>query len=241
MIKAYHQTRRSIDVDLVLEAGAILPAVYFLKPDQIFRLCKAVGITMKALKRGFQGHPVALEGLKEAAEMYAESLEGIQKAKGIAAPGVEEIESSPYRLKSGFECEDVLAGDAECVFLAMGGWFSRRGESGFVFDAESMVNWGATVRPADLLGHYTRLVQEVLANPDWRSPADAREAIIRGLQEIRTRNELSGSGALQFLRENSRAVLPGRTESEIVWQGPLPVDLAVEIWKNGLEMGKEPE
>ncbi len=228
-------------MDLIVQVGAVLPAVFFLKPDQIFRLCRAVGITLKALKKGFQGYPMALEGLKEAAAEYAERLAAIQATKGIVAPGLEEFESSEYRLASDLECEDVLAGDAERVFLSLGQWHTSRSESGFVYDAEVLVGLGAAVRPKDLLHHYTRFVQDVLSNPDWSDPPEAGDAIAKGLEEIRSRNEIRGSDAVGFLNGLSGAPRKVASESEVVWDGPLPVDLAVEIWKSGKEIQEEPE
>lgn len=235
MLKAYHQARRAADVDAILEARAILPLLYFIEPSQVRSLCKDFKRAFRN-RYGVGPEPVAEEGLDAIVDEVERAIADRQQGAGISPAGL--ATHGPFgqeRPTTGLECEDLLAGDVDRVFLSFGRWMSPGALNGFVFDAEDLVRRGAETRPEDMLAVFLAHIERVLRDPEWETPAAAREEIERGLAAALAVDEHGGEPALRRIRRWSK--LSDRelriARPEIVWRGPLPVELAVEVWKNG--------
>jgi len=162
---------------------------------------------------------------------------------------VQERFPGPKTSETALKCEDILSGDAGRIFLSPGNW-SEAGRglgwplSGFAFNAEYLVSRGARCRPRDLLSAYWSLIRKTLDDPEVASPTEAKRRILDGLLEIQDGGELDGEDALAALEsfrlqpgdellhpyDRERSGWP--TQTEIVWDGPLPVGVAVEIWRD---------
>ena len=145
-----------------------------------------------------------------------------KRQKEIAAVSSRETD------ETGLFCGDFLAGDAFSVFLSTG-WWGRIDENltpnGFVFDAEDLIRRGAVVR-GDLLSSYDYTIPEAA----WLegSAASIRRQLERHLDELQKENELKGDAAITHLKKD-----PDEWE-ELVFRGPIDLDLAVEMWDNGI-------
>jgi hypothetical protein len=121
-------------------------------------------------------------------------------------------------------CIDLLAMDAENVFLQVGrppDWSDER-FSGFVFDAEELVRRGATFRRKDLAPAYWAALQKFMAMP-FQDSDHALDELVETFVRVQKANDLRGVPGLRALRGKH-----GRQPPELLWQGRLPIDLAVE-------------
>jgi len=144
--------------------------------------------------------------------------------------------------KSLFNCTDLIAGDLDLVFLSVGGWYMmEEGEgedagNGFVFDATQLLEEGGMFRTFDLLGFFGSALEQ-LASMRYASVAEAKEDIRMALKEIMETRQLSGEDAIGDIWDcvgkagdySGNKICPG----EIVWPGPLSLELALEGWRDG--------
>lgn len=225
MIKAFHmvgsdewsEQERSDALDEILSVGQILPAIERLDKSEMEAECftgKNRGSTIR--QKWPKATPKALEALEEIAR---------EKIDELAETGV---------THSLFNCADLIAGDLEVIFLSLGTWYST--DNGFVFDAEELLKQGAKFRPRDLLGEYVSAIR-VVVNQTYRTMAQARREIEAMIDLVKAEMQYSGKGALEVLRQCLKkkgvcSVEPS-FDQEIVWPGALPVDMAIEVWRNG--------
>lgn len=225
MIKAYHRVSSNAVYGAILEAGAILPAAFRVDPDQAIEICQREldGI-------GHQNHE-ARRGLERLIDERVSEIASIQ-----ARDGIRPSRTSPTMLF----CVDFLAGDFMNVFLTPGRFTNAAmarawPASGFAFDALELIRRGAEYRSEDLLFHFRNVVSQTLRS-DFGEHG-AYEFLKLGLEEAH-RRALSGDDAIEALQifRNTPHEPSGRREkswpanAEIVWRGPLPIDLATEFW-----------
>jgi hypothetical protein len=226
MILAYHKMSSNRAMDAILEAGRIVPAIFRLHPDKIGSLCEE-------LVNPYRGTPTE-EALRELVNEALEYFASMRVGSGTH--------------ETALKCEDILAGDAGRIFLSPGNWSEAgRGlgwpNSGFAFDAERLIQEGAAYRPDDI-GYRFRSVIQKVAEIGADSVEESKAMIVNGFNELLSKGQMFGSQALKEieiyrLRQGEERVPPyerrkrtWHSQDEILWDGPLPVDWAVEIWRD---------
>lgn len=230
VIKAYHMVGSdewpredlAAAVDEITLVGELLPAVYRLDQEEMEAECfsgKNRGSTIR--QKWPKATPKALEALEE---MAREKIEELPRS-GLS--------------RSLFNCADLIAGDLEVIFLSVGDWYSV--PNGFVFDARELMEGGACFRPSDLLGEYTRAL-DIVVRQKYRSVARAREEILAMIDLVKGEMQSCGPSAVKVLEACMKGggICAGKSSTgfEIVWPGPLSLDLAIEVWKNGKRVSK---
>lgn len=216
MIKAYHHVDQ-FPLERILEKGGIFPVAWRVDPEVVRAECDGEINELREMVLDEDGNPIAVQGVTLLME---------ERVREISAASTRETE------ETWLFCGDFLAGDAFSVFLSAGQWGRSEGETivpnGFVFDAEDLIkNRGVLVRPADLLGSYIGILDEV----PWMevdSPQEACDEIARQLLMAKKEHELKGREALSYLRKNPKEW------HELLSPGPLNIDLAVEMWDDGV-------
>src|SRR5260221_9685082 len=117
------------------------------------------------------------------------------RAEGCLRPTLEKEESSMC-------FEDRIAGDDSYVFLSVRekDWTSLPGQAcfGFIFDAYSLIDKGAILRTSDLVGKYTDILKELVAEQiGWDSVSTSsaeevakfKDEYLRLLDAVRATNE----------------------------------------------------
>lgn len=205
MIPAIHFVHGGSKVlDSILNADKILPAIDRINELAARQICGNLDATLQG------EHPGAYEAFQELLE-----------------DRLLEIPTNSKGTWSEFRCEDILAGDLSRVFLSLAEWseiYKKHNKNGIIFVAEDLVKRGAVIRYQDLLQEYESVLQEFF-EPGGRKTADALE---RALDRVRKTGELRGKAALEYLR---RGDFEG-TE-EVVVDGPLSLDRAEQIWRDG--------
>lgn len=129
-----------------------------------------------------------------------------------------------------FNCLDLLSRDLDRVFMGLN-WYDKGYRNGFAFDAEEFLIQGAFLRRHDLVDHVRDLVRDVGASR-FQSVATAKIAIKGAIDDFLISNSVTGNDGIASLWRcaKKQGKCPG---GEIVWDGPLPLDLAIEGWRNG--------
>lgn len=216
--KAFHAVSGGPSaVQRLLDEGDLRPALEHTNPDVAARLC--AGWVEEAEKDDSGAFPDAIQSLKDLIEERLDEIASIP----------------PYSEGSRFDCEDFLAGDYDNVFLSVDWWHQALSTeevdriSGFVFDAENLIMKGGMFRPQDMIDEYWQTLSDFLYKPDGRKTA---EALKNRFQRVRRKYEIGGSRAIAALRRKGYEGL-----AEILFPGRLPLDLAIEIWENGEQVG----
>lgn len=225
-IAAFHQVgnddwsseERVETLDLILSRGRILPAIGRVKRAEMHEECFGDSYTDPIRSRWKNASPLVIHALEDVAREWLDRLP---------------VHGTTHTL---FNCVDLLAGELERIFLNPLDWYGGL-ENGFIFDAEGLIERGARFRRDDLLGSFSHAVQEI-ADLDYRSEAEARDAIRAVLDDVREDLELRGREAVRELRACVAALASGESDrcssyAEVVWTGPLSVSLAVEVWREG--------
>jgi len=213
----------------VLHQGEILPSSERVDPSVFMWDCQN---TMNEIRREIEFNDLepnenTFAALYDWADQEVQSLEEWQR----------EIGTEETHRETEFYCIDLLAGDLDRVFLSVGNWVRwAPSHTGFVFDAEELVWKGAGIRTTDLSLAYMAALQRVLMKL-FRSKGEAREAFEGGLQKVVRANTSWKKEAKDWLRMSSRsltkAALPEGGMAELVWEGSLPLKLAIEVWREG--------
>lgn len=221
MLKAYHFVQGGGSaVDAIKQAKALRPAADRLSASELEHLCDK---QLEEWSHQFPPGNVAI--LKKLIEREAWETR--------------EEERLGDRSRSAFECLDFIMGDLKRIFLSVGTWPAHIMDgqpNGFVFDALALVERGATVRDTDFLDHYRNTVTDLL-NGRW--PFSNPEGLRMRIQELLKKApyadyQKSGTEAVRLL--NERAAGAGTGYLEIVQEGSLDVDRAVETWKDGYQV-----
>jgi len=220
MIKAFHQVgggdktpaQRATFLNQILDLGEIIPAIQRVKRGEMYNEC---------LTEESQGcHSVEEMCVRGTSPLAREALALLTREKLALLPE----EGTTHTM---FNCIDLLAGDFERIFLSIGDWYDS--QNGFVFNAEELVMAGASYRSVDLLGYYDYKLTEALKNWSYDSVVQAKRAIEAAFESVHENHESKGEEALTLLRVDCAKKCPG----EIVWPGPLPLGLAIEMWSEG--------
>lgn len=216
LIKAFHQVggddttspERKALLKKILDLGQIVPAIDRVERGEMEIEC--FGDSQGAHDiRSFDPSPSGREALTALAREKLELLP---------------VNGTTHTM---FNCLDLLAGDFELVFLSIGDWYNY--PNGFVFDAEELLLAGAGYRPKDLLGYYRHAVEKNAAE-NYDSIEEAMETIEDAMKDVRDNFESTGKQGVTLLRADCAA---GRCPGEITWPGPLPLGLAIEMWREG--------
>jgi hypothetical protein len=205
MIPAIHFVHGGSKVlSAILNADEILPAIDRINGLAVRQICGNLDATLQ------HADPRAYQAFQD---LLDERLLDIQ-----------EHASGTW---SEFRCEDILAGDLGRVFLSLAEWpeiYKKHNKNGIVFVAEDLVKRGAAIRYQDLLPEYESALQEFFESAS-RKTVDVLE---RALDKVRRKGEIRGAAALAYLRL-------GEFEGteEVVVDGPLSLDRAEQIWRDG--------
>jgi hypothetical protein len=213
MIKAYHTVLGGPEnVRRILEEGVIRPASERMDPVKARTLCDdlVTQITWGSSKT-----------IPEAVEAFMELLDHrLQDLRPMP----------PYTTRTEFQCDDLIAGDLDQIFLSLGSWLPQGhfpGErNGFAFDAEYLIEDGAAIRPGDLVEEYDGEITDFLWHRGGKKTA---EALARRLEDVKERYELRGKKALQALQKGR--FQPGY--AELVYPDRIMTWQAVEAWMDG--------
>lgn len=220
IIKAYHQVggddrtpeQRKAFLKQVLDLGEIVPAIQRIQRQEMYNECFT--------EQSQGGHSVHELLPRDSGADASEALILMVKEKVALLPE----DGSTHTM---FNCLDLLAGDFERVFLSVKDWYNS--PNGFVFDAEELLMAGARYRPRDLLGYYAQAV-EGFVDLTYDSVEDARRELKRALANVRKSHEATGETGIYLLRTDcAKEACPG----EVIWLGPLPLQLAIEMWREG--------
>lgn len=136
---------------------------------------------------------------------------------------------------SDFTCPEMLAGDADFVFLLLWDWVphGRTRPNGFVFDAEVLAERGGALRRRDLEKDYVGALKRVLSET-WESVDAAKDGIVRALEQVMENGEVRGTDAIQEMAALEAAGASKQAEEQggsitFVWHGPLPLDYVIEV------------
>lgn len=217
-VLAYHQVGtdsmessiRAALLNEILRIGAILPATARVKRREMWEECfTPESQTFPLYARFNRATPKALAALQALASEVVSRLPE---------------EGATHTL---FNCVDVLAGDLDRVFLAVGAWFGPFA-NGFVFDAGQLISAGARVRLSDLFHDFNQAIRRA-SRQSYRSTAAATRAIQGAIERVLDERTLEDEPAILALHDCAKR--PGTCE--LTWDGPLPINLAVEVWREG--------
>jgi hypothetical protein len=228
MVKAYHRVSSNSAYEAILGIGAILPAAWRMHSDQALYLCEGELEDISGQK------PEARQGVDRLLHERIREISDLQKREKL---------NPPLTHTTMLFCADLIAGDFMNVFLSPGGFtnaMAARGWplSGFAFDAEELIRLGAEYRPEDLGFHFKSAINSTLRSDFGKH--GAYEAVKISLEEKRLK-VLKGNDVLKAMKifdkpshdPTAHREYDWPANPEIVWHGPLPLDLAVEFWMNG--------
>lgn len=146
---------------------------------------------------------------------------------------------------SDFTCPEMLAGDADFVFLSLWNWVPHgwTRPHGVVFDAEVLADLGGALRrPAQVLdplherggkSDYMDALKRVVLET-WESVDEAKDGIVRALEQVTENVEVRGTDAIREMTALDAAGARKQAEQqggsiEFVWHGPLSIDFAIEV------------
>lgn len=211
MIKAYHWVPKS-GFPSVLEKGYLTPAVERLSPGFFRERCS--GYLQDVLRDpDLRPSSISVQAIERLMEDRIEELSEQSQA------------DFSQREFSQLGCIDLMAGDHESVFLQVGRWVDWGGDlrpTGFSFDTADLIREGAILREKDLAPLYWYGLNKFLAK-SWEDPDQAKEALVQVFADIQRDHELRGKAAIKALPK-----LGPRKASELLWNGRLPISLAVE-------------
>lgn len=215
-------------VDEILQRGVIAVGMERLVPSIWFSDCperirQQMDIVIDDRRQAVD--EIAAQALGDLASEMVEALHLWQKSNGVV----------PTSTKTDFQCFDFLAGDLEFVFLSVGDWIHWGWDepSGFVFDTETLLRRGATLRTMDLGPRFAAAIRDVLVEP-WKDYLKAKDAILTALAQVKQQGELRGRAAIEYLRD--LPVWEGERPAEVLWPGNLPVSMATQVWKEGTQL-----
>lgn len=201
--------------------------------DRVIALGEIIPAVNRIARAEFEAE--CLSDKKRGSTIYQEFPEATPHAVTALEEMVyERLELLPEQgtTQSAFNCIDFLAGDFQGIFLWIARW--RSGFNGFVFDAEQLLQNGARFRQDDLLGSYARSIQEA-AQLSYPSPLEARAVIESMLEAAHEEGEASGEEGIRRMRAWLKVPVSHRSgrQPELFWPGALPLDLAIEAWREG--------
>lgn len=233
MIEAFHLVPSRQAMDRIVARGEILPGSMRLDPDLFLEKCELEFLELAekaSIDEDVKLNATVLGALKDLARESIEGLRRLQRSFG----------SEGTQRTTQYACPDLLAGDLQRVFLSVQDWPHWAAQiseedrfHGFVFNAEDLVEKGARLRPKDLLKDY-RWALEDLLRTRMRSKDRAYVAAIKALDRVQRDGEWKSGSAIAFLispsmyESRERAREEGSTV-ELVWDGPLPLEWAVEV------------
>lgn len=234
MIEAFHLVPSREALNRIAARGEILPGSMRLDPDLFLEKCELEFMEL-AEKASIDEPDVKLNTTVLAAlkDLARESIEGLKRLQRVA--GVDGTQRTTQ-----YACPDLLAGDLERVFLSVADWPHWANQiseedrfHGFVFDAQDLVEKGARLRPKDILRDY-RWALEDLLRTRMRSKDRAYVAAIKALQYVQRENEWKSGSAIAFLispsmQESREKAREEGSTIELVWDGPLPLEWAVDV------------
>lgn len=224
-IKAYHATS-SEAFERILEGGAILPASMRVDPEALRVFCNnALSAPRYSL---FSSLREVIEALRGLVDEKANELKG-REFLWPTQDDPEEFHAS---------CLEYTSGGTDFVYLQARDWerkvveiYSKRKFSGgrlwgFVFDAEDLIRKGGLL----FFNTLNKWLQEELFATRLKKldgKRDAREFVLATIDAFfrDDRNVKFGEQALRDLRSGGQYYMG--------WEGPLPIYLATEIWKEG--------
>jgi hypothetical protein len=200
------------NVRRILREGVIRPASERMDPAKAQDLCQdlVTQITWGSSRT-----------IPEAVEAFIELLDRrLQDLRPVP----------PYTTRTEFQCDDLIAGDLDQIFMSLGSWLPEGHfpgkRNGFAFDAEDLIEDGAAIRPADLVEEYDGEITDFLWHPGGEKTADA---LARRLDNVKDQYELRGKRALKALND-------GRFQygyAELVYPNRLMTWQALEAWMDG--------
>lgn len=227
MRKAYHQVW-GIPVRKLIRKESIEPGLSHVAPEVIEESCRAAmeDLLKEMHTKNRAVSQEAVNTLWQMLEDEVQSIDNWQREEGIEPEGGH----------TNLTCFDLLAGDYDRVFLSGFNWLSS-GEkpSGFVFDADFLIDKGAIVRPNDLLHYYRDELMDII-NDLREEDYDTRfRNAIEQVQKFQQRKGEEAKKALDEIEEEGKTKtkksLPGL--GELVIEGSLPIDMAIEAWDKG--------
>lgn len=233
-MKAFHLVPSRQALDRIVARGEILPGAMRLDPDLFLQKCRLEFMELSDLASidapEVKLNLTVLAALEKLAKESVEGLRRFQQEAGVVGT----------QRTTQYACPDLLAGDLQRVFLSLERWPSWANQiseeqelHGFVFDAEALVNGGARLRPRDLLRKYRHALEDLLRSK-VRSKDKAYTEVIKTLERVQQEGERRGKDALAFMfsdamyRQREEARESGVTV-ELVWDGPLPLEMAVGV------------
>ena len=228
MRKAFHQVW-GISVKELLERGSLKPAIDHIDPSFIADSCfDAVDdLQMEMIRKDRAVSYEAVEVLHEIVQHEAQMVEEYQREEGITGRSTH----------SNLTCLDILANDFDKIFCSAFNWIDpSMNPSGFVFDADFLLDKRATLRSDDLIETYKEAIKTVLT--ETMNRYEYREAFGDVIEKVLRDNELTGSVAKAFLdrvekREKADAKKGRKGTIEIVWGVELPLEWVKEVWQDG--------
>lgn len=228
MIKAFHQVWGK-SVKELLREGVLYPALNHVDPYWIQTSCNedihALISEMHQANRAVFDD--AVRRLQAMVEHEANMVDQFQEEEGVKGESTH----------SNLTCIDILANDFDKIFMSVFNWITPRpAPGGFVFDADFLIKEGAVVRSGDLLEHYRDGLKEVLASS--LRPEDYEEAFRETIDAVLKKHEWSGAAARKLLdrtekKQMARVKKGGKGEVELVFDGPIPLEWAIEAWQDG--------
>lgn len=228
MIPAFHYVRGgSAAVDSILKEGEIIPAVYRLDVQDLRNDCERLLTRMDFASQGTERKVSgeAVHGIHQLIEQRFAELRDVQGQRKLPLHGT-----------TGFRCVDLLAGDLFNIFLSVGDWERGLGgwgftPNGFVFDSDELIDAGATFRTADFYEVYDEIIMEMMWGNKFSTPEEAIQFFLDNVEDLKHRRESSGQRAFKMVKLFQDG-------SELLFPGPIPIELAKEIWKNGKKINK---
>lgn len=212
----------------LLREGVLYPALNHVDPSWIPSSCASdISTLLDEMHREDRAvFDDAVEVLQGLVEHEAYMIEKFQQEEGIEGAS----------RHSNLTCLDILANDFDKVFLMAFNWIDPKEASGLVFDADLLIKKGVAIRSGDLLEHYRESLKKVISE-NLRS-GEYEEAFKEGIGKVLDRNEWRGEAARQFLddieKEEKAKTRSGRKgEVELVFEGPIPLEWAIEAWQDG--------
>ena len=219
-MKAYHFVLAGGKaVDTIQSTGTLFPALYRLNPATLQEQCEDI-----------------VEQLSYAVERDPEKEAPVEAVKELIDDRIGELYVAQEQHlgeeeRTKFQCDDLLAGDLGLVFLSLKEWaYEIYGlhrldfkPNGFVFDAQQLLKHGALIRNADLLELYSLAMTDLIWHEHYDTVTGAKKALLQKLDTIQRLHQF----------ESIPAGGPPLA-AELVFPGPIPVEWAIEVWKDGV-------